>query len=105
MGSKRPAPATAAAAAAAPGAVCVRSTLKRHAVCPAALKRPKRPTGSPTTAGNMAPAQLGNPETFPGFATMLAQGLEGADFECAGSMLPGICAFQSAFDAVAVCAW
>ena len=60
MGSKRPAPATAAAAAAAPGAVCVRSTPKRHAVCPAAMKRPKRPTGSPTTAGSMAPAQLGN---------------------------------------------
>ncbi|PRW33664.1 serine threonine- kinase receptor R831 [Chlorella sorokiniana] len=46
-----------------------------------------------------------HPETFPGFATLPAQGLDGADFECAGTMQPGACVFQSAFDAVAICAW
>lgn len=43
--------------------------------------------------------------TFPGFATLPAQGLQGGDFECASSLRPGQCAFQSASDAVSVCAW
>ena len=31
--------------------------------------------------------------------------MEGSDFECPGSLLPGACAFSSPFDAVSICVW
>lgn len=43
--------------------------------------------------------------SFPGFTTLAAQGVQGGDFPCSGSILPGACAFASPLDAVSVCAW
>lgn len=40
----------------------------------------------------------------PGYATRLAQGMQGGDLaECAGTVLPGACAFRSPLDAAAIC--
>ena len=45
------------------------------------------------------------PRDLPGYDTKVAQGIAGGDFECAGSILPGVCAFSSPLDAAAVCPW
>lgn len=41
----------------------------------------------------------------PGFELTAATGISGSDFECAGSILPGQCAFTSVLDAATICAW
>ena len=45
------------------------------------------------------------PLNVPGFATELAQGIQGADFACSGSVLPDKCAYRSPLDAATICAW
>ncbi|PSC73768.1 serine threonine-kinase [Micractinium conductrix] len=45
------------------------------------------------------------PLELPGIATLVAQGMQGGDFQCVGSVLPDACAFASPLDADAVCAY
>ncbi|KAL4855424.1 Mitogen-activated protein kinase kinase kinase 9 [Chlorella vulgaris] len=42
---------------------------------------------------------------LPGFTSNVGQGLQGADFGCPASILPGQCAFASPLDAATVCAY
>lgn len=45
------------------------------------------------------------PPELPGYTARAAAGIDGADLdECPGSILPGVCAFETALDAAAVCA-
>lgn len=42
-------------------------------------------------------------EALPGTVIRQAQGIEGGDFECLGTISPGICAFNTAPEAAATC--
>ena len=81
----------ASAAHAAAGAVAAHAThMHPHA--------PTAPTCTPPGFPVREP-----PLELPGFTSRAAEGVDGSDFPCSGSVMPGACAFESALDAAAVC--
>ncbi|KAL4445436.1 hypothetical protein ABPG77_011261 [Micractinium sp. CCAP 211/92] len=68
-------------------------------------------TLSPTVESRSSPGATAGfplrepPLQLPGYATRVAQGVQGGDLSCAGSVLPHGCAFSSALNAAAVCAY